>query len=297
MRAADVPAPACGGRHDHRRHQDRRTRSDRHVAAAPRRLGEGHRQDALRRRHDDAGHAPRARSCGARTPTRCIRSIDTSAAQALPGRARRAHARGRAGPESLRRRRSRSARARAGQGPQLRRRRRDRCRRHRGDRARGGRAASSSTTSRCRACSPSKTRWRRTRRASTTPTTSFSTRRFARATSPKASRRPTSSSSTPTARSRWTTCRWSRRPGLAYVDSMGVLNILTATQYPFRDRRQIAPNVGLPMNKRARRAWRRSAAASAARTTSRRRSTPACWRSRPAGPCAWSTRARSRCSR
>ena len=57
------------------------------------------------------------------------------------------------------------------------------------------------------------------------------------------------SSSTPTARSRWTTCRWSPRPGLAYVDSMGVLNILTATQYPFRDRRQIAPNVGLPMNK------------------------------------------------
>jgi CO/xanthine dehydrogenase Mo-binding subunit len=36
---------------------------------------------------------------------------------------------------------------------------------------------------------------------------------------------------------------------LAYLDSMGVLNILTATQYPFRDRRQIAPNVGLPMNK------------------------------------------------
>jgi CO/xanthine dehydrogenase Mo-binding subunit len=37
--------------------------------------------------------------------------------------------------------------------------------------------------------------------------------------------------------------------GLAYVDSTGVLNILTATQYPFRDRRQIAPNVGLPMNR------------------------------------------------
>jgi CO/xanthine dehydrogenase Mo-binding subunit len=37
--------------------------------------------------------------------------------------------------------------------------------------------------------------------------------------------------------------------GLAYVDSMGVLTIQTATQYPFRDRRQIAPNVGLPMNK------------------------------------------------
>jgi CO/xanthine dehydrogenase Mo-binding subunit len=37
--------------------------------------------------------------------------------------------------------------------------------------------------------------------------------------------------------------------GLAYVDSMGVLNVLTATQYPFRDRRQIAPNVGLPMNR------------------------------------------------
>ena len=36
---------------------------------------------------------------------------------------------------------------------------------------------------------------------------------------------------------------------LAYVDSMGVLNIITATQYPFRDRRQIAPNVGLPMNR------------------------------------------------
>jgi CO/xanthine dehydrogenase Mo-binding subunit len=35
---------------------------------------------------------------------------------------------------------------------------------------------------------------------------------------------------------------------LAYVDSMGLLNIHTATQYPFRDRRQIAPNVGLAMN-------------------------------------------------
>jgi CO/xanthine dehydrogenase Mo-binding subunit len=37
--------------------------------------------------------------------------------------------------------------------------------------------------------------------------------------------------------------------GLAYVDNMGVLTIITATQYPFRDRRQIAPNVGLPMNR------------------------------------------------
>jgi CO/xanthine dehydrogenase Mo-binding subunit len=37
--------------------------------------------------------------------------------------------------------------------------------------------------------------------------------------------------------------------GLAYVDSTGVLNIITATQYPFRDRRQIAPNIGLPMNR------------------------------------------------
>jgi CO/xanthine dehydrogenase Mo-binding subunit len=37
--------------------------------------------------------------------------------------------------------------------------------------------------------------------------------------------------------------------GVAYVDNMGVLTIITATQYPFRDRRQIAPNVGLPMNR------------------------------------------------
>jgi len=37
--------------------------------------------------------------------------------------------------------------------------------------------------------------------------------------------------------------------GLAYMDSFGVLNVLTSTQYPFRDRRQIAPNVGLPMNR------------------------------------------------
>jgi nicotinate dehydrogenase large molybdopterin subunit len=37
--------------------------------------------------------------------------------------------------------------------------------------------------------------------------------------------------------------------GLAYVDSLGMLNVLTSTQYPFRDRRQIAPNVGLPMNR------------------------------------------------
>jgi CO/xanthine dehydrogenase Mo-binding subunit len=37
--------------------------------------------------------------------------------------------------------------------------------------------------------------------------------------------------------------------GLAYEDNMGVLTIVTATQYPFRDRRQIAPNLGLPMNR------------------------------------------------
>jgi CO/xanthine dehydrogenase Mo-binding subunit len=37
--------------------------------------------------------------------------------------------------------------------------------------------------------------------------------------------------------------------GLAYMDSTGVLNVVTATQYPFRDRRQIAPNVGLAMNR------------------------------------------------
>ena len=36
--------------------------------------------------------------------------------------------------------------------------------------------------------------------------------------------------------------------GLAYFDDMGVLNIFTATQYPYRDRKQIAPNLGLPMN-------------------------------------------------
>lgn len=35
---------------------------------------------------------------------------------------------------------------------------------------------------------------------------------------------------------------------LAYMDSTGLLNVITATQYPARDRRQIAPNVGLPMN-------------------------------------------------
>lgn len=37
--------------------------------------------------------------------------------------------------------------------------------------------------------------------------------------------------------------------GLAYMDQFGVLNILTSTQYPFRDRKQIAPNLGLPMNR------------------------------------------------
>lgn len=37
--------------------------------------------------------------------------------------------------------------------------------------------------------------------------------------------------------------------GLAYVDPSGVVNILVATQYPFRDRRQIAPALNLSMNK------------------------------------------------
>jgi CO/xanthine dehydrogenase Mo-binding subunit len=37
--------------------------------------------------------------------------------------------------------------------------------------------------------------------------------------------------------------------GLAYMDPTGVLTVLTPTQYPFRDRRQIAPNLGLPMNR------------------------------------------------
>ena len=37
--------------------------------------------------------------------------------------------------------------------------------------------------------------------------------------------------------------------GLAYVDPSGVLNIYTSTQYPYRDRRQIAPALNLSMNK------------------------------------------------
>ena len=37
--------------------------------------------------------------------------------------------------------------------------------------------------------------------------------------------------------------------GLAYVDPSGVLNILVGTQYPYRDRRQIAPALDLAMNK------------------------------------------------
>ena len=37
--------------------------------------------------------------------------------------------------------------------------------------------------------------------------------------------------------------------GLAYLDPSGVLNILVGTQYPYRDRRQIAPALALPMNK------------------------------------------------
>ena len=37
--------------------------------------------------------------------------------------------------------------------------------------------------------------------------------------------------------------------GLAYLDPSGVLNIVVPTQYPFRDRRQIAPALDLPMNK------------------------------------------------
>ena len=37
--------------------------------------------------------------------------------------------------------------------------------------------------------------------------------------------------------------------GLAYVDPTGVLTIITSTQYPYRDRRQIAPALALSMNK------------------------------------------------
>ena len=37
--------------------------------------------------------------------------------------------------------------------------------------------------------------------------------------------------------------------GLAYVDPSGVLNVVVGTQYPYRDRRQIAPALGLPMNR------------------------------------------------
>lgn len=37
--------------------------------------------------------------------------------------------------------------------------------------------------------------------------------------------------------------------GLAYLDPSGVLHILVGTQYPFRDRRQIAPALGLGMNR------------------------------------------------
>jgi len=37
--------------------------------------------------------------------------------------------------------------------------------------------------------------------------------------------------------------------GLAYLDQFGTLTVLTPTQYPFRDRRQIAPNLDLPMSR------------------------------------------------
>jgi CO/xanthine dehydrogenase Mo-binding subunit len=37
--------------------------------------------------------------------------------------------------------------------------------------------------------------------------------------------------------------------GLAYQDPSGVLNIVVGTQYPYRDRRQIAPALDLPMNR------------------------------------------------
>ncbi len=37
--------------------------------------------------------------------------------------------------------------------------------------------------------------------------------------------------------------------GLAHVDPSGVLHILAGTQYPYRDRRQIAPALGLAMNR------------------------------------------------
>jgi CO/xanthine dehydrogenase Mo-binding subunit len=37
--------------------------------------------------------------------------------------------------------------------------------------------------------------------------------------------------------------------GLAYLDPSGVLTIVSSTQYPFRDRRQIAPALNLNMNK------------------------------------------------
>ena len=37
--------------------------------------------------------------------------------------------------------------------------------------------------------------------------------------------------------------------GLAWLDASGVLNILVGTQYPYRDRRQIAPALDLPMNR------------------------------------------------
>jgi CO/xanthine dehydrogenase Mo-binding subunit len=36
---------------------------------------------------------------------------------------------------------------------------------------------------------------------------------------------------------------------LAYIDPTGVLTIITSTQYPYRDRRQIAPALNLSMNK------------------------------------------------
>ena len=35
---------------------------------------------------------------------------------------------------------------------------------------------------------------------------------------------------------------------LAYLDEQGVMNIYTSTQYPFRDRRQIAPALNMPFN-------------------------------------------------
>ncbi len=224
----------------------------RHRQAAPpgRRAREGHRADALRRRHRAAADAARAGCCARRIRTRGSCAIDTARAEAAPGRPPRAHRRATS--------RSPSASCRCRRTNTRWRRERVRYvgdpvaavdRPRRADGRRGARPDRRRPTRSCRRSPRRRKRWRSPRRASTTTATratSTATRPSSSATSTRRSPPPTTCSRTCSSSRATRTCRSSSTRRWPRSTATASSRCGRRTQMPHYVHRQLARVLQMP---------------------------------------------------